>query len=377
MGKIKNLCLIATNVSVLYFVIPISILVILPTLWYTRPLLHLTDVDVKIYQLAITVLGVTVGIGTVVNSARSAKMSTESIKLTKEKDLEEKSSHLIVLSLNGEFSYNSPMYSQEVVYDFPSYYPLIEFLSSESQINKNQKASSKEVINHIKILRQHMYQDAKDNHCIVIHNSGKGIAVNLEYNFLFKNAEEFIGYNFLNNKDFYINNSFENMVFNYQLGIYQHSESEQFIVMADKQIQREMKKNPIFSEKDISEESIHLIKINKHYQKYNNILLSKEKICFPIPNSFMILCKHYILYKNLFEKQDDNSQINNVYNPPPIPQGEISITFSDESKIRSGKYSSSHRSKLTYKVFLKELPFPISNGNIEFYLEIELEKYEE
>lgn len=377
MEKIKYWFIKTTSASVLWIVIPIFILVITPTLWYTKPLLNLTDIDVKIYQLAITVLGVTVGIGTVVNSARSAKMSTESIKLTKEKDLEEKSSHLIVLSLNGEFSYTPPMYSQEVVYDFPRYYRLSEFLSSESELNKKQKATSKETINSIEILRQHMYQDAKDNHCIVIHNSGKGIAVNLEYNFLFKNAEEFIGYNFLINKDFYINNSFEKMIFNYQLGIYQNSESEQFIAMVDKQIQREMEKNPIFSEEDISEESIHIIKMNKHYQKYNNILLSKEKVCFPIPNSFMILCKHYILYKNLFEKQDDNSQINNVYNPPPIPEGEISITFSDESKIRSGKYSSSHRSKLTYKVFLKELPSPISNGNIEFYLEIELEKYEE
>jgi len=53
-----------------------------------------------------------VGITAVRNSTKSVNIATESIRVIKEKELREQSSHPIVLSFIAKFSYRAPMYEK-------------------------------------------------------------------------------------------------------------------------------------------------------------------------------------------------------------------------------------------------------------------------
>lgn len=64
----------------------------------------------SIFQLAITAIAASVGIGTIINSTRSASISAESIRVTKEKEQREQSPHILALSVSLKIPLSAPMY---------------------------------------------------------------------------------------------------------------------------------------------------------------------------------------------------------------------------------------------------------------------------
>lgn len=60
-----------------------------------------------------SVIAAYVGIRAVRNSTKSVDIATESIRVSKEKELREQSSHIIVASIIDKFPFNAPFYKQK------------------------------------------------------------------------------------------------------------------------------------------------------------------------------------------------------------------------------------------------------------------------
>lgn len=385
MRKIKELWLRIINASVLWFVIPVFVIVIIPTLWYTRPLLNLNADDITIYKFAITVLGVTVGIGTVVNSTRSAKTAAESMRVTKEKELREQSSHPIILSLIKTFPYNAPMYQGNVIYDFPTKTDkerlpknLNKHLDSIGDfILEQQDQHNRAFINRTNT--QLIKQNEIKNYLEVI-NTGKGSCVNLKYEFKFINQKEFDGYSV----------SYEGAKVNkhitmpsYSLSVVEYEKIFEIIIIDnfmsdfvdDANITEPLKSTLTEGKLKFSKEST--------FRNFSSLEPDK-KLTLPLPNEFIVLSKHYAIVEILKKKVENNDvfnsllpSINPLLNSNPIkPIGVITLSFYDESLIRTGDYSSDEKTKITYNVSINENAIISNNTEFDMYLEANLIKTE-
>ncbi len=356
MKKIKELWIRITSASVLWFVIPVFVVVIVPTLLYTRPLLNLTSDDITIYKFAITVLGVTVGIGTVVNSTRSAKISAESMNLTKEKELREQSSHLVPVSPVGEFQYLVPNYKK-----------IDKFKDLLSEENGYHAVSA-----YIDQLRLNRYKPEElSEFNIKLMNVGKGTCVNLEFSFKILNLHEFDQYSFSNA----IDELKSILPTQYTLQAYadKSSEGEDYIILNfdDFVIEKSLERFPGFVDelKEFSE-SIVSIK-NSSTKRYIDVIEPQSELLITIPSDFIILCKQYLISTD----QRANALLRDVScpvenSPPVIPVGEITLSYHDESLIRLGELLPGKKTVYKYTIAPKDIRDLDSHFDLPFYLEI-------
>ncbi|WP_215085568.1 hypothetical protein [Exiguobacterium sp. s78] len=379
MKKFKDWWIKIISASVLWFVIPTFILVLTPTLWYTRPLLNLNSEDITIYKFAITILGVAVGIGTVINSTRSAKAAAESIRVTKEKELREQSPHLLALSESLEIPLGAPMYKKY----FDESPPDVSLLSRENyrshkeiieivEENKDNRHLNIEYIEYykqyldyekfIRNLNNNKFDFNEISNFISVLNTGKGTATNLEYEFIFENINVFSRYKF----DSSYSASLSSNVPIYSILVEDISTKNALIRVSDLKIPEEYHAISYFQEDNVSE---YLIK--KEEKVYLNVLPSNKEHQFPIPMMFSIMVKHYVICKYY---QDTIKEIKNynylhhlldtyINEKIEIPKGKIVIRYMDGEIIRlnNGK---KRKVELTFDLLLKETSFNISNGII-------------
>lgn len=378
MGKIKNLWLNLTSASVLWFVIPVFILVITPTLWYTKPLFDLNTHDITIYKFAITVLGVTVGVGTVINSTRSASIASESIKITKEKELREQSSHPIILSFIKSFPYKAPIYKNResnnsysnISSNPESKEKHVSKLESIKTTGEDEETSKKLSVSNNRSI-QYIDPSVNEEHLEII-NIGKGSCINLEYEFNFINKEEFVGYSVV-----YPEKTIEGDVNlpSYEILVKQN-EKDYELTVVDNNISNQPYN---YRKTDIKFEFP-----KKNMFKNYRYLGSGEKISIPLPNYFLILSKHYAIV-DILKRKVENNEIASSFLPSiePLlnsklikPIGVINLSFYDESLIRTGEYSPNEKTKITYNIIINENTTIFKGDRFGIHLESNLIKSE-
>lgn len=335
----------------------------------------------SIWQLAITAIAASVGIGTIINSTRSASTATESMRVTKEKELREQSSHPIILSLIDAFPYKAPLYNIDVLYDFPSplreEYTKQEFQNLEKFILEQENRNRQQYINKIK--SQHFKKEKSNYHLEVI-NTGKGSCVNLEYEFEFSNMKELSGHS-VNYPDMQI--SRHKTIPSYSLSVNEYKRTYE-ISMIDNHIFEfidsiDMKEG---FKRMALEGSLKFGKENT-FKNYS-LLESGQKLPLPLPNEFIVLSKHYAIVEILKKKVENNEIYSSlmpsieplIISKPIKPVGTITLTFYDESLIRSGTYSADKKTKITYSVSIKDSAISMNDDKFDMYLEANLVKPE-
>lgn len=331
-----------------------------------------------------SVIAAYVGIRAVRNSTKSVDIATESIRVTKEKELREQSSHLIVTSIVDKFPFNAPLYKEKLLHLIPDEsegvteirgkfpeggfeQPVVEFIS-KTRLDYATKILEKRYISGV------------DLHTINIMNNGKGSSVNINYEFTFENISDFVDYQILYPKE---KNSITSMYPSYQLKVLEMKKFYE-ISISDNHLLEYL--DPTNLEKPFVS---HYSKKDYRYYKnqenieYKSYLNPTDKIEVAIPNEFMILCKHYVIqyfYKNnigsIHSLVKDRAQP--LIDSPLIkPRGKITVSFYDESLIRTGEYSPEQRTVLEYEVGLKDEAIKrINNNEISFYLEVNLSRSE-
>lgn len=324
----------------------------------------------SIWQLAITAIAASVGIGTIINSTRSASTAAESMKVTKDRELREQSSHPVVLSLIAKFPYRAPMYEKNVSYNFPSE----PKLGSTKDKVEMKARSDQQFINTIKdsLIKQETY-----NHNLELVNTGKGSCVNLEYEFSFLNLNDFVGYSV----------EYENLtdienytrVPSYSLSVDEYKRIFE-ITTIDNHIAKFVEKiNMIPEFKSSSVKNILRFDKNTTIRNYN-YLESGKRIELPIPNEFILLSRHYALIEILKRKIKNNEMFSTllpsidplVRSNHIMPIGRVTISFYDESLIRTGAYSPDKKIKINYSVSIKTSALNIYDDDFEMYLEANL-----
>lgn len=384
-ARIKKLWMKIVGASVLWLVIPVFIIVLVPTWWYTRPILNLSLDDIEIYRLSTTILGITAAVGTLLNSARSAKsssesvrISAESIRVTKEKEAREQSSHLIPLSSIGYFPLIAPFYKKKFDYMFNRF--------NKTTRNKLVKDTESLLIekfdnerkNYMDIFRDNSYNLSDDNFAIKLVNMGKGSCVNLEYSFKFTNINEF--------KEFKIAPDY-NLLSSPKYG---YAKPISYSIEINSEL--ELKFKDLYLEKFLDEEYLewrsegngsefNYTMNEQHLTEFVNIVKPSQEIEIYLPDEFLMLCKHYmnIKYMHYVKKNgrfntekytgylDEWLKIKNIK-----PSGELKISFFEESLIRTGEIDSNKKTELTYRVSLKDIEIKFKNDEVRYCLEINL-----
>jgi len=371
--------MIKNNVSVLYFVIPLCLVIVFFTLWYGYPFEKFTDQNLKVYQLALTSFAATVGIGTVVNSTISAHMSRQSIEIIQHKESREQSSHLITSSIINKFSISPPMYKSEYIYR-----PAMSTAEKLDELNFT-KHDSFESYNQAKnnfeeslrgIMRERLENSEKINMLRVL-NIGKASGLNIEYSFQFENINDFCEYSIRYNENKHGKYEYvaPSLYPSYDIMTKKYKNYFKIVVLdhtilkyaEDAQLDDGIKY--YYSESDINF-------IDTNQKTYVDFIKPGEEIELPIPNEFMILCKHYLimtLYKKI-EKQKGISKyikpgIHHLIEGKSIaPIGRITISYLDEEDVRK-KEKNLVCKQITLSVKIKEESIYLHDDNINFYLE--------
>lgn len=311
-----------------------------------------------VYQLAITAIAASVGIGTIINSSRTATISAESMKLTKEKDLREQSSHLVPISPSGEFIFSMPNHkSNQKTYNF-----------YDTSIGRHQIISNAEKV----IETRYEYAENGEIN-IKLMNVGKGSCVNLEYLFSVDNLKDFDNYYYFCAS--LLEHSSSNRGLHYTLQTIYHKRDEMDaleILIDDHAIQESLEAVGMITE-DAKEFSEYATVIE---QPNSTILVDfmkpQSETTFPIPNSFILLCKQYfIATNNIFNvSYSENQDKLNLVSEPIVPIGRFSLSYHDESLIRLGKLSSDKKTTFEYTITPKIRSNISAFYTIPFYLEI-------
>lgn len=365
-SSFKEFWIKVISANVLWFVIPTTFAIVIFTAWYTWPLSLKSEDHVRIYQLAITALAGTVGIGTVINSSRSTKISAESMNTTKQKEIREQSSHLILVSSFDYFKNSAPFYKEAIAYEFPS-----DDLSGEYRIlsKENIRDSQMQRVNFIQSKR---YIPNKSDHCLKMINTGKGTCVNLEYKFIFNNNHEYKDH--MIEKPNKILTSVLDLPSSYYLSV-KELDTELFAEFTDVNLKRYL--DSAISIHYDSDLISHKFCLKKEYlTQYIDILSPSDQIEIKIPNEFIVMCKHYEFIRNLkvnrFSDSLKNYSRHLMKNDPIKPIGEIHFTYYDESLIRTGEYLPEEKSMMKYQVVLKDIDVLANDENLRYYLEVNL-----
>lgn len=319
-----------------------------------------------------SVIAAYVGIRAVVNSSKSAKLSaesvqiaTESIRITKEKEQREQSSHLIPVSLSGEFPLLMPNQNEGNSPDVP--HLIIDSLDNRGDILHKINGFFRNRIN--------FPEDSNTE--FTLSNVGKGSCVNLEYTFELVNLDDY--------KDFYFNSSVQNTsadeqgmryMLDYEIKTAPIENKRSFyFIVKDKNMEIELKKAG-FSSFEITHyaESTYFLE-DKPFKKYVELLKPQQDIKLKIPAHFIFLCRHYLMSESKFmEKQIELLNLSGKVNSQSIkPIGKIILSYHDESLIRLGELSPNRKSVFEYSINLKKIESNGLNFKFPYYLEINLE----
>lgn len=340
-----------------------------------------------------SVIAAYVGIRAVVNSSKSAKLSaesvriaTESIRVTKEKEQREQSPHLIALSESIEIPLTIPMYKKRIEnlklnvntslinhYDKDFYRQAkdpeyIKGLTDEEYIDIQEYIKEIEKFKeYLTEIRKFRLDYRETEHSISVFNSGKGTAVNIEYEFIFENREEFIGYSFLAKHD----NPSLRSIPRYSIEIF-HTIGDEIpmLSVANLNIENEVSKlSPLTGHNE------------GYYPIYQNetinfsVVPSGETRLLQIPVAFSILMKHYIICK--YYKQYFNhdlmflNEIIDVFREEKaiLPKAKIIIRYTDDELTRSIS-NKKDKVELVYQLELKESKLIFKDDTISnIYLE--------
>ncbi|WP_373954472.1 hypothetical protein QNN95_07370 [Exiguobacterium acetylicum] len=345
------------SIAVIFIAVGLSVL----SVYYAWDLSKRTkDIGEKraIYQLAITAIAASVGIGTIINSTRSASIAAESVRLTREKDLREQSSHLIVVSPIGGFPIDLPHYTSR--------------LSHELDVKRNDIPNGLlyRKMDAVQKVRLHPYMSNVD---FTLVNSGKGACLNLEYEFRITNVEKFYNYVFKFDdedvlKDF-VSYAFEIKEFNnsfFKVDIINGWMRKAIINLVENiEVAHEESKDSY----NIKRSSIN---------RYHEIVVSEEHLKLNIPTSFIILCRQYLLVnylksliKEIYKNKNIPEDLKSVLNHEAIkPEAEIRLAYHDESDIRNGNYDFSKKTVELHSLRLVELNDYDVENEISYFLEI-------
>lgn len=344
-----------------------------------------TTNDIRaIWQLAITAIAGSVGIGTIINSARSASTAAESMRVTKDKEKREQSSHLIPLSNIEFFSLNAPFYIKQFNYMLNNFKKSVRDAVNSSVTESGSNGIAEfdiERDEYLKTIRENACSSLNDNLVINLINVGKGSCVNLEYSFEFLNLDKFKNYSFqpdlrLLPADIHniykpivysieINDDFELMFKDLYLERFVYEEYPEWVEIGGTEFNYEMKE--------------------QHGVEYINILKPSEEVQIIIPNEFLMLCKHYMNMSYIYSEVDKNGylrEVDNGYLDPweeknhIKPIGLLNISFFEESLIRIGEIDPDMRTELIYEVSLKDIEVKTQHESIRYYLEVNLNKPE-
>lgn len=370
------------------FVIIMSLTLSILSAYYAWDLAKDTkDIDVKrsIYQLGVTAIAASVGIGTIINSTRSASVAAESMKVTKNKEVREQSSHIIPLSSIGYFPLIAPFYKENFNYMLDRFNASVE----QNLINKSYKEGHEileefenERKEYLDSFQSNRFDLLDDNFVVKLVNIGKGSCVNLEYTFEFTNIQEFIGYKIDPNYDLISKSVYGNAKpISYSIEITSELELKFKDQYLEKFIDEEYKEW-----RSLGNGTEYNYKIQKnHVTEYTNIVKPSEEIDIYLPDEFLMLCRHYMNIKYLnheqnngrFEFEKNKGYLKDWLVSKTIkPIGELKISFFEESLIRAGKIDSNKRTELTYRVSLKDIEVKFKNDEVRYYLEINLSSSE-
>lgn len=342
--------------KILYVVICACIAIIISMLFYGYPYTEITEQKLRIYQLAITALAATVGIGTVANSTKSARISAESIEITKDKELREQSSHLVPVSPVGEFQYFAPNYKT-----IKKNYNLF-----------NEKDGYHIVSTYIDDLITNRYSPEElSEFNIKLMNVGKGACVNLEFSFKILNLHELGDYSYSNKAD-----ELKNILpTQYALKAYadRSSEGEDFIILnfKDFNIEKSLERfSDFIDEPEEFSESIFPIKYSVT-KRYIDVIEPQSELLISIPSDFIILCKQYLIATdrrtNVLLREGNYNNENSI---PISPLAEITLSYHDESLIRLGELLPNKKTIYKYTISPKDIRDLGSHFDLPFYLEI-------
>lgn len=367
------------NKSVLYFVIPICVGIITFIVYYGYPFKNVSSQDLRVYQLFLTALAATVGIGTVINSSRSAELSRKSIEITQSKESREQSSHLVTSSKLDSFKISPPMYKADHIYS-PTmhvgktlYDVLYERHDSLESFEKAKIDFKKSLIN---IQDERLDGDSKLN-MIHLLNIGKGVCLNIEYEFKFENKEDFIDYSVVYDTDkqgkydvvapaFYP--SYNLMVDNYK--------SHLKIITKDLTISYLTKQASMDDDEQYYYSVSEIIFRESQQKTYIPFLQPGKDIFLPVPNEFMILCNHYLIM-SLYKKYEEESSLSKFIKPgikhlidgvAISPVGRVLISYMDEEDVRAIN-KEARRKELLFDVRIKDESIYKHDEDIYFYLE--------
>ncbi|RJO94960.1 hypothetical protein D3D03_16010 [Exiguobacterium sp. RIT452] len=366
--------------SVLYFVIPICLAIVIFILWYGYPFKKFTNQNLKVYQLALTAFAATVGIGTVVNSSRSADTALKSIELATKKESREQSSHLIISSTLTKFGVSPPMYENEFEYSpsglFSAFYKSIKDKYEEEDKETEYIVIEESAEKTVRTLRsKKLIQDNPFNHMGIL-NIGKGSCINLEISFEFMNKEDFKDYSVSLKRD---TSTPQGTSFypSYDLNVLKN-EKIFSIEIIDNAVKHYLK---LFNNENLQTGAFTKANFtfeNSKQIRYVNFINSTDEIVYKIPNDYMILCKHYAIL-HYYKKLNKVGKIPSFVYPNIEhlilsdvikPLGRLTIKYYDEEVVKENYYHDLKKKEINFDIVIKDESISLEDRNLNFYLEI-------
>lgn len=365
------------NVLLFIFVICVAFISIRYAQKYTASAKTTNDIR-SIWQLAITAIAASVGIGTIINSTRSASIAAESMRVTKEKESREQSSHLIVSSALTKFGVSPPMYENEFEYSPPGIFSAF----FESIRNKYDEEETEYIVieesaeRTIRALRsKRLIKDNPFNHMRIL-NIGKGSCINLEISFEFMNKKDFKDYNVSLESDISTPQG-TSFYPSYDLSVLKN-EKIFSIEIIDNAVNHYLK---LFNNENLQSNLFKMANFtfeNSNQIRYVNFINSKDEIIYKIPNDYMILCKHYAIL-HYYKKLNEIGKISSFVYPNIEhlilsdnikPLGRLTIKYYDEEMVKENYYQDLKKKEIKFDLVIKDESISLEDSNLNFYLEI-------
>lgn len=369
------------NVLLFIFVICVAFISIRYAQRYTASAKTTNDIR-SIWQLAITAIAASVGIGTIINSTRSASIAAESMRVTKGKESREQSAHFLISSEMNYFSISPPMYKNDTEYS------MIKKMAKYLEINvpkgefifinevESENYSRKSFLNASSDIRDNRIKTTDTINTLKILNIGKGVGVNIEYSFNFLNMNDFKDYSTLNkHREFSASSAMEYPPYDINV---QNNDNLFLIEMVDSTILAYADKIGIGNVLKNHHSKITLV-YEKHPNKnYIDYLKSSDETCIPIPNEFMVLSKHYAIiyfYKKLLNSKKlskgEMLNLNHLLEVDAIkPVGRFEIQYYNEEEIRAKFEGDRKKEQLFFEIYLKDDSIYKQDDKLHFNLEV-------
>jgi len=348
-------------------------------IWYGYTFDTFSDQSLKVYQLGLTAFAATVGIGTVINSSKSTEFSRRSIEMTQSKESREQSSHLVTSSQVNTIKMSPPIYKFSHVYSPTKYVSksLNNLIYARHHSPVSYSEAKKEFKKALTSIKEERIDGEDKLNMLHLLNIGKGVCLNAEYNFKFINIDDFNDYSVLYDID--KQGAYDlvapgtypsyDLVTEHRNGNLRIIIVDHFIYHLAEQVSMDDHEKDHYSVWDSNF-------FSSEQTTYIPFLEPGEDIYLPIPNEFMILCKHYLIMQ-LYKKQDNKSPISKFVRPgiqhlierkAVSPVGQVTMSYMDEEDVKA-KNNIPVRKELIFNVSIKDDSIYKHGDDIRFYLE--------